>query len=100
MCGGRLLSYFSSGKHPLPLSADKPCPLLHRHPTSCSPETQTPPPSGRTRQLLKTHSVGSISSESLTISSLWDTPSYDTVPDFLSSLGFDDFDSPELIPDR
>lgn len=52
------------------------------------------------RQLLKAQSVGSISSESLTISSLWEAPSYDTIPDFLSSLGFDDFESPELIPDR
>jgi len=49
--------------------------------------------------------VGSIdsigtSSESLTMSSLWEACSYDTVIDFLSSLGFDDFESPELIPDR
>ena len=63
--------------------------------------TKTTPPCNCARsKLLKTQSVGSISSESLTISSLWEAPSYDTIPDFLSSLGFDDFDSRELIPDR
>ncbi|CAI8023257.1 hypothetical protein GBAR_LOCUS13597 [Geodia barretti] len=84
--------------------ANKTSPQLERGPARSSPDpvpTETPPSrTHRSHQLLKTHSMGSISSESLTISSLWDTPSYDTVPDFLSSLGFDDFDSPELIPDR
>lgn len=72
-------------------------------PTSSTPHTtRTPPPSCTQpiKKLMKTQSIGSISSESLTISSLWEAPSYDTIPDFLSSLGFDDFDGPELIPDR
>ena len=101
---GIILSYFSFGKHLLLLSADKTSLQLERGPARSSPDptpTETPPSrTHRSHQLHKTHSMGSISSESLTISSLWDTPSYDTVPDFLSSLGFDDFDSPELIPDR
>lgn len=104
MCGGRILSYFSSGKHVVLISADRPTLHLDCSPARSSPDpvtSETPTSRGhRSHQLLKTHSMGSISSESLTISSLWDTPSYDTIPDFLSSLGFDDFDSPELIPDR
>ena len=62
------------------------------------------------RQLTKHLSAGSIggtsfsslgaSSESQSVSSLWDCTSPQTVTDVLSSLGFDDFDSPQLVPDR
>ena len=87
-------------------------------PPLCNPPLPTPPLStpqhstpslssvARSRKLLcKSHSVGSVgslgaSSESPTLSSIWEAHSYDAVPDFLSSLGFDDFQSPNLIPDR
>lgn len=85
--------------HQFLLSLDK----LSPPDPNCSSEgtlNRMPACSQPRRQLLKAQSVGSISSESLTVSSLWEAPSYDTIPDFLSSLGFDDFDSPELIPDR
>ncbi len=40
------------------------------------------------------------SSETISLTSLFETPSPLTVEDMLSNLGFDDFMSPQLIPDR
>ena len=40
------------------------------------------------------------SSETISLTSLFETPSPLTVEDMLSNLGFDDFTSPQLIPDR
>ena len=46
-------------------------------------------------------SVGTgASSETISLTSLFETPSPLTVEDLLSNLGFDDFTSPQLIPDR
>ena len=79
-----------------------------------SPSEEYHPPFSRTyrsrRQLTKHLSVSSVggtslssvgaSSESQSVSSLLDCQSQLTVTDVLSSLGFDDFDSPQLVPDR
>ena len=81
---------------------------------SHSPSEESRPPLTHAyrakRQLTKHLSASSIggtsfsslgaSSESQSVSSLWDCPSPHTVTDVLSSLGFDDFDSPQLVPDR
>ena len=45
-------------------------------------------------------STGGASSESPSINSLWECDSVETVTDILSGLGLDDFDNPQLIPDR
>lgn len=79
-----------------------------------SPSEEYHPPLSRTyrarRQLTKHLSASSVggtslssvgaSSESPSVSSLLDCQSQVTVTDVLSSLGFDDFDSPQLVPDR
>ena len=45
-------------------------------------------------------STGGASSESSSMNSLWECDSPETITDILSGLGFDDFDNPQLIPDR
>lgn len=45
-------------------------------------------------------STGGASSESPSMTSIWECDSPETVTDILSSLGFDDFDNPQLVPDR
>lgn len=83
-------------------------------PTSSNPGTMVHPRERSRRSLLKHFSQGSIgggsiggasslgaSSESPSLSSLLETQSNLTcATDILSSLGFDDFDSPQLVPDR
>lgn len=45
-------------------------------------------------------STGGASSESPSMTSIWECDSPETVTDILSNLGFDDFDNPQLVPDR
>ena len=89
--------------HPLPLlRGDKDHSSMeeHTHPVPLTISHNKPK-----RPLMKSHSFGSIggtSSESvsLSVSSLWDFHTPQTMSDYLSSLGFDDFQSPQLVPDR
>ena len=76
---------------------------------SLSDSNNPPTVTRRAKKPLTKHvSVGSIGgtsslgSESLTMSmsQSWDCQSPATVTDILSSLGFDDFESPQLVPDR
>ena len=58
------------------------------------------------RRSLTRSSIGGASSfdasesESHSLSSLWDYQSRETVTEILSSLGFDDYEAPGLVPDR
>ena len=124
-CGSAVLSAVGCwlvspvSSHPGPAKDPPHLSELHSSPsvsggmTTGTPPLSIPPLStpslsttARSRKLLcKSHSVGSLgslgaSSESPTLSSIWEAHSYDTVPDFLSSIGFDDFQSRNLIPDR
>ena len=76
---------------------------------TCSTGTMVHPKERSRRSQIKNYSQSSLgassvgtggSSETMSLTSLFETQSPVTVTDLLSNLGFDDFNSPQLIPDR
>ena len=84
-------------------------PLVTSSPSGCASGTMVRPRERSKRSQIKNYSQSSLgassvgtgaSSETISLTSLFETPSPLTVEDMLSNLGFDDFTSPQLIPDR
>ena len=78
-------------------------------PSGCASGTMVRPRERSRRSQIKNYSQSSLgassvgtgaSSETISLTSLFETPPPLTVEDMLSNLGFDDFTSPQLIPDR
>ena len=84
-------------------------PLVTSSPSGGVSGTMVHPRERSKRSQIKNYSQSSLgassvgtgaSSDTISLTSLFETPSPLTVEDMLSNLGFDDFTSPQLIPDR